>query len=153
MSFAAVAAKVLRWLTPRRRFPPTREGWWFLVATLLLGLAAINAGLNLLFLVWGMMLFLVLASGVLFLMQERVLVSSNREADKLERTIRHWPEVTNAFNRRWMVGSDGEMYHYDFFDQRANRFTNLLVYRLDEQAWRLRAVRPWRGLPQEWRRF
>ena len=39
-----------------------------------------------------------------------------------------------------MVGTDGEMYHYDFFDQRANRFSNLLVYRLDEQAWRLRAV-------------
>jgi uncharacterized protein (DUF58 family) len=35
------------------------------VATLLIGLAAINAGLNLLFLVWGMMLFLILASGVL----------------------------------------------------------------------------------------
>ena len=82
----------------------------------------------------------VLASGVLFLMQERVLVSSNREADKLERTIRHWPEVTTALNRRWMVGSGGEMYHYDFFDQRANRFSNLLVYRLDEQAWQLRAV-------------
>ena len=82
----------------------------------------------------------VLASGVLFLMQERVLVSSNREADRLERTIRHWPEVTNAFNRRWIVGSGGEMYHYDFFDQRANRFSNLLVYRLDEDKWRLRAV-------------
>ena len=65
MRWRAVAAKVLRWLAPRRRFPPTREGWWFLVATLLLGLAAINAGLNLLFLVWGMMLCLVLASGVL----------------------------------------------------------------------------------------
>jgi uncharacterized protein (DUF58 family) len=52
-------------LRPRRRFPPTREGWYFLVATLLVGLAAINAGLNLLFLVWGMMLFLILASGVL----------------------------------------------------------------------------------------
>ena len=50
---------------PRRRFPPTREGWYFLIATLLVGLAAINAGLNLLFLVWGMMLFLILASGVL----------------------------------------------------------------------------------------
>ena len=35
------------------------------MATLLVGLAAINAGLNLLFLVWGMMLFLILASGVL----------------------------------------------------------------------------------------
>jgi uncharacterized protein (DUF58 family) len=60
-----LAARVLLWLKPRRRFPPTREGWWFLIATLLIGLAAINAGLNLLFLVWGMMLFLVLASGVL----------------------------------------------------------------------------------------
>ena len=54
-----------RRLGPRRRFPPTREGWYFLIATLLVGLAAINAGLNLLFLVWGMMLFLILASGIL----------------------------------------------------------------------------------------
>ena len=59
------ARRGLRWMAPRRRFPPTREGWYFLVATLLVGLAAINAGLNLLFLVWGMMLFLILASGVL----------------------------------------------------------------------------------------
>lgn len=57
--------RLARALRPRRRFPPTREGWYFLVATLLVGLAAINAGLNLLFLVWGMMLFLILASGVL----------------------------------------------------------------------------------------
>jgi uncharacterized protein (DUF58 family) len=54
-----------KWLGPHRRFPPTREGWYFLIATLLVGLAAINAGLNLLFLVWGMMLFLILASGVM----------------------------------------------------------------------------------------
>jgi len=47
------------------RFPPTREGWWFLAATVLIGLGAVNAGLNLLFLVWGVMLFLILASGVL----------------------------------------------------------------------------------------
>jgi len=59
------ASSARRWMFPRRRFPPTREGWYFLIATLLVGLAAINAGLNLLFLVWGMMLFLILASGVL----------------------------------------------------------------------------------------
>jgi len=82
----------------------------------------------------------VLASGLLYVMQERVLVRSNREADKLERTIRHWPEIATALNRRWIVGTNGEMYHYDFFDQRLNRFTNLLVYRLDEEEWRLRAV-------------
>jgi uncharacterized protein (DUF58 family) len=78
MTFAAAAKRVLRWLAPQRRFPPTREGWWFLIATLLLGLAAINAGLNLLFLVWGMMLFLVLASGVLSELCLRHLVVSRR---------------------------------------------------------------------------
>jgi uncharacterized protein (DUF58 family) len=48
-----------------RRFPPTREGWWFLLLTLVVGAAAVNAGINLLFLVFGMMIFLILASGVL----------------------------------------------------------------------------------------
>jgi uncharacterized protein (DUF58 family) len=48
-----------------RRFPPTREGWWFLVATLLVGAAAVNGGVNLLFLIFGMMLSLVIASGIL----------------------------------------------------------------------------------------
>ena len=65
VSSPSFARAVWKWLQPRRRFPPTREGWYFLCATLLVGLAAINAGLNLLFLVWGMMLFLILASGVL----------------------------------------------------------------------------------------
>ncbi|MDB4979556.1 MAG: hypothetical protein JWM82_308 [Myxococcales bacterium] len=49
----------------RGRFPLTRHGWWFLGATVLVGLGALNAGLNLLFAMWGMMLFLVAASGVL----------------------------------------------------------------------------------------
>jgi uncharacterized protein (DUF58 family) len=53
------------WLGPGGRFPPTREGWWFLVATVFIGLGAVNAGLNLLFALWGMMLFLLIASGVL----------------------------------------------------------------------------------------
>jgi len=55
----------VRWLHLARRFPPTREGWWFLGATLLVGVAAVNGGINLLFLVFGMMLSLILASGVL----------------------------------------------------------------------------------------
>lgn len=50
---------------PGGRFPPTREGWWFLAATVLVGIGAVNAGLNLLYALWGMMLFLIVASGVL----------------------------------------------------------------------------------------
>jgi uncharacterized protein (DUF58 family) len=50
---------------PGGRFPPTREGWWFLAATVLVGIGAVNAGLNLLYALWGMMLFLIVASGLL----------------------------------------------------------------------------------------
>jgi uncharacterized protein (DUF58 family) len=46
----------------KRRFPPTREGWWFLIATLLVGAVAIDAGINLFFLTFGMMACLLLAS-------------------------------------------------------------------------------------------
>ena len=60
-----LGSRLVRLLRPPRRFPPTREGWWFLGATLLVGLAAINGGINLLFLVFGMMLSLIIASGVL----------------------------------------------------------------------------------------
>jgi LPS export ABC transporter permease LptG len=84
--------------------------------------------------------FASLASGALFLMQERVLTATNREADQLERTIRRWPAATTALNRRWVVGTQGELYHYDVYDQTSNRFLNLLVYRLDDKEWRLRSV-------------
>jgi uncharacterized protein (DUF58 family) len=46
-----------------RRVPLTREGWWFLFATLVVGAAAFNAGINLMFLVFGMMICLILANG------------------------------------------------------------------------------------------
>jgi uncharacterized protein (DUF58 family) len=49
----------------KRRFPPTREGWWFLIATALVGAVAIDAGINLFFLTFGMMLCLLLAGALL----------------------------------------------------------------------------------------
>jgi len=45
----------------RKRQAPTREGWWFLAATLLVGAAAVDAGINLYFLTFGMMVCLVVA--------------------------------------------------------------------------------------------
>lgn len=71
-------ARLGRWLRPPRRFPPTREGWWFLGATLLVGAAAVNGGINLLFLVFGMMLSLILASGVLSELSLRGLTVTRR---------------------------------------------------------------------------
>src|SRR6185503_11675307 len=47
---------------------------------------------------------------------------------------------TTALNRRWVVGQSGEMYHFDFFDPLANRFSRLRVYHFDSEEWRLRAM-------------
>lgn len=49
----------------KRKLPPTREGWWFLLATLFVGAVAVSAGLNLFFLSFGMMACLLAAGGFL----------------------------------------------------------------------------------------
>jgi uncharacterized protein (DUF58 family) len=54
-----------RWLRPPRRLRFTREGRWFCGITLGIGIAAINTGNNLLYLILGMMLSLIVASGIL----------------------------------------------------------------------------------------
>ncbi|MGD0836976.1 MAG: DUF58 domain-containing protein [Polyangia bacterium] len=58
-------ARLRRWLRPPRRFKLTREGKWFIAATLLLGFAAVNGGINLLFLSFGLLLCLLIANGVI----------------------------------------------------------------------------------------
>src|SRR5438105_4586432 len=54
-----------QWLRPPRRLKFTREGRWFCGITIGIGIAAINTGNNLLYLVLGMMLSLIVASGIL----------------------------------------------------------------------------------------
>ena len=48
-----------------RTIRPTREGWWLISATLVVGLAATNTGNNLLYLILAMMLSFTVISGVL----------------------------------------------------------------------------------------
>jgi len=84
--------------------------------------------------------FALAASGLLYLLQERILAPARREADRLERIIRKWPALISPLDRRWAVGADGSMYHYEFFDATANRFSRLHVYRLDETSWTLRGI-------------
>ena len=49
-------------------------------------------------------------------------------------------ERSNLFdvlNRQWIVGKDGSLYNYQFFDPRRLSITGLSIYRFDEKAWRL----------------
>jgi LPS export ABC transporter permease LptG/LPS export ABC transporter permease LptF len=87
-----------------------------------------------------LVLFGLAASGVLFMMQEKVLASANREADRLNRQIRSWPPLLSPEARRWVLGRRGDIYNYDAFDPAANRFTNLRAYRFDDLAWRLQSM-------------
>jgi uncharacterized protein (DUF58 family) len=50
---------------PRRTLRVTRQGWFYVLVTIGVGLAAINTGSNLLYLVLGLLLSLVIVSGVL----------------------------------------------------------------------------------------
>ncbi|MDX2051980.1 MAG: DUF58 domain-containing protein [Polyangiaceae bacterium] len=54
-----------KWLRPPRRLKLTREGRYFVLITFFVGFAAINTGNNLLYLMLGMLLSLIIVSGVL----------------------------------------------------------------------------------------
>ncbi len=59
-------AELLRALLwPRRTIWPTRDGWWCLFVVMALGVAAINTGNNLLYLLVSLLLGLIIVSGVL----------------------------------------------------------------------------------------
>jgi hypothetical protein len=68
------------------------------------------------------------------------LAYANREADRLERKIRGWPPATTALDRRWLIGANNDLYHYDQFDPIASRFSRLYVYHIDPAAWRLQSL-------------
>ncbi|MBH25404.1 MAG: DUF58 domain-containing protein [Myxococcales bacterium] len=59
------SAQVRRWLKPPRRLKFTQIGKYFTGMTLLIGFGAINTGNNLLYLLLGMMLTLIVISGIL----------------------------------------------------------------------------------------
>lgn len=57
--------RFLRWFRPPRKLKFTREGKYFVAITIGIGLAAINTGNNLLYLLLGWLLSVIVASGVL----------------------------------------------------------------------------------------
>jgi hypothetical protein len=58
-------ARLRRWLRPPRTLRITRTGRTYLVLTLGVGFGALNTGNNLLYLVLGLLLSLIVVSGVL----------------------------------------------------------------------------------------
>ncbi|MGE0043004.1 MAG: LPS export ABC transporter permease LptF [Vicinamibacterales bacterium] len=76
-----------------------------------------------------LLVFAILASATLFGLEERVLAVSNRRAEQLRHVIRGGsPQTFDVLNRKWLVGRDGAIYHYQYFDPRLRELNGLSVF-------------------------
>jgi LPS export ABC transporter permease LptF/LPS export ABC transporter permease LptG len=69
-----------------------------------------------------------IASGAMFLIQDRVLPYSNRRASELRHIIRGGaPRTFDVVNRKWLVARNGSVYNYTFYDQRRQELNGLSI--------------------------
>jgi LPS export ABC transporter permease LptG len=79
-----------------------------------------------------------LTSAVLFGLDQTILGPANRRAEAIRHVMRGGdPATFDVLNRRWMVGSEGEIYHYEYFDPRERRLVSLSIFEFDEGMQRL----------------
>jgi lipopolysaccharide export LptBFGC system permease protein LptF len=68
-------------------------------------------------------------------MEERVLAVANRRADQLKHLIRGGsPQTFDVLNRKWVVGRQGEVYHYQFFNPRNRELNGVSIFEFDLAA-------------------
>src|SRR5215831_9923110 len=92
-----------RLFQPRRTIRPTRDGWWVLFAAVGLGVAAINTGNNLLYLLCSTLLGLVIVSGIL---SEQTMRGLKVESVRPDEIFAGRPAVLGAWVRngkRWLA--------------------------------------------------
>ena len=85
-----------------------------------------------------LVLFGVIFSVLLFVLQEQVLVESNREAQRLNAIMRGYPmQMVGVLNRQWIIGRHGDIYRYQVFDPHRDRFSQLSIFHLGDRGWHL----------------
>jgi LPS export ABC transporter permease LptG/LPS export ABC transporter permease LptF len=89
-----------------------------------------------------MVAFALAAGAVLLAVQENVLATANRRADQLDHLIRTGsPQTFGVLNRKWIVGRNGEVYHYQYYDPRQQQLHGLSVFEFDRADHRLTSRR------------
>jgi LPS export ABC transporter permease LptG/LPS export ABC transporter permease LptF len=85
-----------------------------------------------------MLVCAVAAGAVLFALEETVLGPWNRQAESIRHVMRGGlPQTFDVINRRWMVSSDGDIYHYVYFDPRTRQLSGLSIYEFSDEMRRL----------------
>lgn len=96
--------RFLRWMRPPRKLKFTREGKYYLGITLGVGFAAINTGNNLLYLLLGMLLSLIVVSGVMSDLSLRRLTVARRLPVRAQVGRPHLVEI-EVYNHKKRVPS------------------------------------------------
>lgn len=96
--------RTLTWWRPPRRLKLTREGKYFIGITFGVGFAAINTGNNLLYLLLGMLLSLIVVSGVLSELSLRKLTVVRRLPPRAQVGRAHLVEI-EVFNHKQKIPS------------------------------------------------
>jgi len=82
-----------------------------------------------------MVAFALGASAFLFGMEERVMATANQRADRLKHIIRTGqPQTFGVLNRKWIVGNNGAVYHYQYYDPRNRELHSLAVFEFDKDT-------------------
>jgi len=77
-------------------------------------------------------------SAILFGLEQQVMARANRRAEALDAEIRGRPPRTfNPLARQWLMGRDGDIYHYTYFDPSRMTIDNMTIYRPAAQGWQL----------------
>jgi LPS export ABC transporter permease LptG/LPS export ABC transporter permease LptF len=79
-----------------------------------------------------------LAGMTIFALEQSVLGPANRRAEAIRHVMRGGSmETFDVLTRRWVMGNDGDIYNYTYFDPRQRRFTGLWVYEFNADMTRL----------------
>jgi LPS export ABC transporter permease LptG/LPS export ABC transporter permease LptF len=75
----------------------------------------------------------VVAGATIFTLEQTVLGPANRKAEAIRYVMKgNSLETFDVLNRRWVMGTDGDIYHYNYFDPRLRRFTGLWIYEFND---------------------
>ncbi len=82
-----------------------------------------------------LVLFAVVASGTMFVLQEQVLAYANRRAEAIRHVIRGGtPRTFDVVNRKWLVAKNGDIYNYTYYDPRRRQLNGLSVFKFSQSS-------------------
>lgn len=73
------------------------------------------------------------AGGALFALEQTVLGPSNRRADSIRSVMNGGsPQALDLLTRQWVVGSNGDIYNYSYFDPTNNTLAGVSIYQFSD---------------------